>query len=131
MRLALIDNSTITGVQRLFGQIPVKNTLSIDMDILCLESLLESILFYDTVAIIDDYKPAYRTNRQNSFPKLLSLTPAIISYNELIAKTKYLSDNIIPKVEGGQFTDGDFKPFFDLLKMNVTFTWDMASSVFS
>lgn len=130
MRFALIDNSTLTGVQRLLGQIPIKNTLSIDMDILCLESLLEAILFYDIIAVIDDYKPAYRNNRKDAFPQLLSLDPDHISYTELLSNAKSITDGIIPRVVGGQFTDGDFKPFFDLLKMNVTFTWDMSSSIY-
>jgi hypothetical protein len=43
-------------------------------------------------------------------------------------KAKDLTESIIPRVEAGQMTDEDFKPFLDLLRMNVTFTWDMASS---
>ena len=73
MRFALIDNSTLTGIQRLLGQIPVKNTLTVDMDILCLENLIEAILFYDQVAFIDDYKPEYREQRAKLFQGLLSL----------------------------------------------------------
>jgi hypothetical protein len=130
MRYALIDNSTLTGVQRLFGQIPIKNTLVTDMDVLCLESLVEAILFYDQIFVIDDYKPYFRNSRTKSFPFLSSLGPDSLPIHELTATTKKLTESIVPRVEGGQFTDKDFKPFFDLLKMNVTFTWDMASSVY-
>src|SRR5947207_9755752 len=130
MRYALIDNSTLTGVQRLFGQIPIKNTLVTDMDVLCLESLVEAILFYDQIFVIDDYKPYFRDSRTKSFPFLSSLGPDSLPIHELTATTKKLTESIVPRVEGGQFTDKDFKPFFDLLKMNVTFTWDMASSVY-
>ena len=130
MRCALIDNSTLTGVQRLLGQIPIKNTVVTDMDVLCLESLIEAILFYDQIFIIDDYKPYFRDSRKRTFPFVTALGPGAVPIDELIATSKKLTEDIVPRVEGGQFTDKDFKPFFDLLKMNVTFTWDMASSVF-
>src|SRR5919205_617329 len=130
MRYALIDNSTLTGVQRLLGQITIKNTLVTDMDILCLESLVEAILFYDEIFVIDDYKPYFRENRKSTFPYLTFLGTDVISFQELTRTTKGLTEGIVPRVEGGQFTDQDFKPFFDMLRMNVTFTWDMSSSVY-
>ena len=130
MRFALVDNSTLTAVQRLMGQIPVKNTLSLDMDILCLEHLLEAILFYDEIIAIDDYKPQFREYRKLSFPRILSIDPEVISYEQLLSSARNFTRNIIPRVEAGQFTDEDFRPFFELLKMNVVFTWDMRSSVF-
>ena len=130
MRFALIDNSTLTAVQRLLGRIPIKNTLGIDMDILCLENLLEAILFYDKVVVIDDYKPQFRKYRERSFPNILSIEPDVILYDDVLYNARKFTENIIPRVEAGQFADGDFKPFFDLLKMNVVFTWDMASSVY-
>src|SRR6185503_13678788 len=130
MRYALIDNSTLTGVQRLFGQIPIKNTLVTDMDVLCLESLIEAILFYDEIFVIDDYKPYFRDSRRKAFPFITALGPRAVPIDELIAASKKLTEDIVPRVDAGQFTDKDFKPFFDLLKMNVTFTWDKASSVY-
>jgi hypothetical protein len=130
MRFALIDNSTLTGVQRLLGRISVRNTLCVDMDILCLENLIEAILFYDRVAVVDDYKRKYRDQRRTTFPNLLNLTPTNIAYDQIISRAKEITEGIIPRVEAGQFTDGDFRPFFDLLKMNVTFTWDMRSSIY-
>lgn len=130
MRYALIDNSTLTGVQRLLGEIPIQNKLVIDMDILCLESLMEAVLFYDKILVIDDYKPIFKQSRQNAFPYITALGEDVLPVGELVSITKDLTESIVPRVEGGQFTDQDFKPFFDLLKMNVTFTWDMSSSVY-
>ena len=128
MRYALLDNSTLTGVQRLLGQITIKNKAAIDMDILCLESVLEAILFYDVIAIVDDYKPQHRASREAQFPKFITLSPKNFPYNMALGHAKTLTESIVPRVEAGQFTDDDFRPFFDLLKMNVIFTWDMASS---
>lgn len=128
MRYALLDNSTLTGVQRLLGQISIKNTAAVDMDILCLESMLEAILFYDFISVIDDYKPQYKANREANFPKFITLSPENFPYNTALGHAKAITESIVPKVEAGQFSDEDFRPFFNLLKMNVIFTWDMASS---
>jgi hypothetical protein len=128
MRYALLDNSTLTGVQRLLGQISIKNKAAIDMDILCLESVLEAILFYDFISVVDDYKPQYRASREANFPKFITLSPENFPYDTSLTHAKNITESIVPKVEAGQFTDDDFKPFFDLLRMNVIFTWDMASS---
>jgi hypothetical protein len=120
----------LTGVQRLLGQIPIKNTIVTDMDVLCLESLIEAILFYDEVVVIDDYKASFRDIREKTFPFITPLGPDVVAIDELLAASKKLTEDIVPRVEAGQFTDKDFKPFFDLLRMNVTFTWDKASSVY-
>lgn len=128
MRYALLDNSTLTGVQRLLGEIPIKNKSVVDMDILCLESLIEAILFYDTIITIDDYKESYRKSRQKAFPQIMTIDRDILPMNTLLVQTKKIADTIIPRVEAGHFVDNDFKPFFDLLKMNVICTWDMSGS---
>lgn len=130
MRIALIDNSTLTGVQRLLGQIRIINKSTIDMDILCLESLIEAILFYDAISVVDDYKPQFRQGRRRAFPDLRYIDSNVIGLQQLTQQAKSLTEDIIPRVEAGQFTDKDFQPFFDMLKMNVTFTWDMTSSVY-
>ena len=130
MRYALIDNSTLTGIERLLGHIPIKNTATIDGDILCLENLIEAILFYDGVVAIEDYKPSFQEIRKETFSTLIFLKPEFMSYDDLIKTSQEISNSIIPTVKAGQFTDGDFRPFFDMLRMNVTFTWDIASSEF-
>src|SRR5690242_10238670 len=117
MRYALIDNSTLTGVQRLLGQIPIKNTLVTDMDILCLESLVEAVLFYDKVIVIDDYKPNFPESRKQSFPFLSSLSEDSLPLQDIIATSRNITDSIVPRVEAGKFTDQDFKPFVELLRM--------------
>lgn len=45
MRKALVDNATLTAVQRLNGDILVKNKYDLDGDILAMEGLLQAILF--------------------------------------------------------------------------------------
>lgn len=130
MRYALVDNSTLTGIQRLLGQVPIKNKLVIDMDVLCLESLLQAILFYDRIIMIDDYKESYRVSRHKAFPELMPVGSDVLNLDQLLSSTQSIASNIVPCVEAGRFTDGDFKPFFELLKMHTTFTWDMSGSAY-
>lgn len=130
MRYALIDNSTLTAVQRLLGEIPIQNKHVIDGDILAFENLLQAILFYDKVLYLDDYKEQYRYSRREYFKSILPMVPSKVAYKELIREAQGITSDIIPCVEGGKFTDDDFAPFFKQLRMNVLFTWDMSSSIY-
>jgi hypothetical protein len=130
MRYALFDNASLTAVQRILGGIPLRNKYVIDSDILALENYIQAILFYDTLVYINDYKEYFRDSRRAFFANMHEHTPSTYVYDNLLTQAQKLTESIIPRVESGQMTDEDFKPFLDLLKMNVTFTWDMSSSVY-
>jgi len=130
MRYALFDNSSLTAVQRILGGIKLRNKYVIDSDILALESYIQAILFYDTLVYIDDYKDHFRESRRSFFSNMHAYTPTKSFYNALLEKSKDLMEGIVPRVESGQMTDENFRPFLDLLKMNITFTWDMSNSVY-
>ncbi len=130
MRYAMIDNSTLTAVQRLLGEIKVKNKATIDMDILCFENYIESILFYDEIIAIDDYKEEFRNSRKEYFNDIKFIPKTEFDYDFFINKSLEKTTDISPKIEGGFITDDNFKEFFKLLRMNMVFTWDMTSSVF-
>lgn len=130
MRYAIVDNATLTAVQRLLGDIPIYNKHGIDGDILAFETLIQSILFFDEVYYVNDYKAEHRDERSRYFSYLGQLDIDGESYETLLKETTKFSDDIIPQIEGGVFTDSDFKPFFELLKMHNIFTWDMSSSVY-
>jgi hypothetical protein len=55
LRSALIDNSTLTAIQRLLGVITVKDKNIIDSDILAFEQMVEAILFFDKIVCIEDW----------------------------------------------------------------------------
>lgn len=130
MRYALVDNSTLTAVQRVLGEIPIKNKYLVDGDILCLESYIQAILFYDKLVFLDDYKEEHRASRKAYFNNLLSFKPSLGGYNSLLTQAKRITEDIVPCVQGGKIADQDFRPFFELLKMNLIFTWDFRSSVY-
>lgn len=130
MRYALIDNSTLTGIQRLLGEIPVKNKNIIDNDILTFENYIQSILFYDELICIDDYKPKYQHLRKNYFSDIKFISKDIFDYQNFINQSNEITKNIILRIEGGKITDSDFKRYFEQLKMTFQFTWDMSASKF-
>ncbi|HBN83630.1 MAG TPA: hypothetical protein DDZ89_07265 [Clostridiales bacterium] len=130
MRYAIVDNATLTAVQRLLGDIPIYNKHAIDGDILAFETLIQSILFFDEVYYVNDYKAEYKDQRSCYFGYLGQLDIDDKSYEALLKETTKFSDDVIPQIQGGVFTDSNFNPFFELLKMHNIFTWDMSSSVY-
>lgn len=124
----IIDNSTLTAVQRLLGDIPIMNKHAIDGDILAFETLLQAILFSDDVCYLDDYKDEHRKSRERCFYHLGRMQIDEKHYASFLRHTTELNRDVVPTIEGGFFTDSDFAPFFELLHMNTIFTWDMSSS---
>jgi hypothetical protein len=66
-RRILVDNATLSGVERITGVSRTLNLNNIHNDILCLEKLITAILFSDTLIGIDDYKDKYRSSRLKNF----------------------------------------------------------------
>lgn len=128
MRYALIDNSTLTGIQRLLGEIPVKNTAIIDNDIVAFENYIQAILFYDEIICIDDYKKRYREKRTKFFPNIRFIPTDIFDYDGFIEKANDLTKDIALQVNGGRISDKDFKEYFERMHMTFRFTWDVSAS---
>lgn len=124
----IVDNATLTAVQRLLGEITIRDKSVIDGDILALESLLQTYLFSDKVMYVDDYKKEFRDRRKEYFNFLDVVDIDKNTYDDVLRATYNEVADIIPRIEGGFITDNDFKPFFEILRMNNIFTWDMSSS---
>lgn len=56
MTNAIIDNSTLTAVERVIGSIPVAPRYDLSGDLSAFESYLSTLLFYDQPVRVDDYK---------------------------------------------------------------------------
>jgi len=126
----IIDNSTLTAVQRLMGEIPIKNKNTIDGDILALETFVQAVLFYDDVFFVDDYKTEYKDARKKYFKYIYPIELDDETYSSIIQKTQSLTNDFIPQVKKRSFDNKTLNDFFDILKMNITFTWDLSSSVY-
>jgi len=130
MSKALIDNASLTAIQRIFGQITVFNPDTRTSDLLALENLINAILFYDEIICIDNYKDKYREERKKLFPFIKFIDPDKYGLNslDLIAKNEARKNR--PIIRGGEFVNDDFYQFIESLKMNIVCTWDLSSSVY-
>jgi hypothetical protein len=130
MSYALIDNATLTAVQRVLGQIVVKNLDTVNGDLVAMENFLQAILFYDDLICIDNYKPKHREERKKLFNFVQFLTPQDVNLNVIEQQAQSEASMIRPEIRGGEFVDDDFRELLEQLKMNVVCTWDLRSSVY-
>lgn len=128
MSYVLIDNSTLTSVQRLLGEIQINNKNIIEGDILATENLIQSILFYDDILVIDDYKEEFKEERKKRFDFIKFLSPKDFDFESIQDSAKKEAIGFQPKIEGGQFKDEDFRKLLELLNLNIITTWDISSS---
>ncbi len=130
MTYALIDNSTLTAVQRLTGQALTKSKDSVDTDIVAFENYIQAILFYDRLVAVDDYIPAHRDARIASFPDITFLNKSDFNLDEIEATATAKANQLKPKLQGGEFVNDYFKKLIELLQTHIVCTWDISSSVY-
>jgi hypothetical protein len=130
MSYALIDNASLTAVERTLGDITINNTDTINGDLVAFENTIQAILFYDNLICIDNYKDEYREARKEKFGfiNFLSESDHDLSKLDMIAKTE--AQQIKPEIKGGEFVDNDFGKLIDMLKLNMVCTWDLRSSAY-
>jgi hypothetical protein len=123
-RLALIDNSTLSAVERLLALTETRNLYNIDHDIACFEKLVHTILFYDEIYLVDDYKEYFRERRKEvfSFIKIADL-----SETEYRGASKEAADFAAKRpfeMEKGEPV-GDTLKFFENLLLRPQLRWDV------
>lgn len=130
MTYALLDNATLTAVQRLSGRVQTKSTDSVDTDIIALENLVQAILFYDDLIAIDDYIPAHRDERIAFFPYIRFLDSKTYNLDQINTSAAQIASTLRPQIKGGEFADDDFKNLMELLQTHIVCTWDISSSIY-
>ncbi|MGE4500648.1 MAG: hypothetical protein AB7C96_09915 [Hydrogenovibrio sp.] len=130
MSYALIDNASLTAVDRVTGRILVKNPDTINGDLVAFENVIQAILFYDNLVCIDNYKPEHREARINTFDYIRFLPQDDLGLTKVDQLAKNEAQQIKPELRGGEFVDEDFKKLVEMLKLNMICTWDMRSSVY-
>jgi hypothetical protein len=130
MSYALIDNASLTAIQRVMGQVEVKNPDTVNGDLMALENFLQAILFYDDVICIDNYKEEYKEDRSKYFDFIRFLSPKDFHLGPIDNKAQSEANTIRPEIRGGEFVDQDFRELLDLLRMNMVCTWDLRTSVY-
>jgi hypothetical protein len=128
MTAVIIDNSTLSAVQRLAGTIPAPNSYDAQGDYSALENLFVHLLFFDDYYFVDDYKEEFRSARMKEFSFIHPIPPSSFPYSEIealaVAKTKQL----ILDIRGGKQTDGLLKEFLEEINLHVACAWHMQSS---
>lgn len=61
----LIDNSTISSVQRALGFVPIAEPNLLDMEHVALGRFVEAFLFHDQLVIPDNYKEEFSEQRKD------------------------------------------------------------------
>lgn len=130
MTYALIDNATLTAVQRIEGEILTRSKDSVETDIVAFENYIQSILFYDRIIAVDDYIPEHRNNRLSHFNNISFLDKKSFGLDVIENEAKRISDELQPKLRGGQFVNDDFRKLIELLQTHIICTWDISSSVY-
>ena len=130
MSYVLIDNASLTAVERALGEIVVKNPDTINGDLVAFENLVQAILFYDDLICVDNYKPQFKKSRASKFDFIRFLSEDDFDLNEIDFLAKKQARALNPEIRGGEFVDNDFKSLIELLKLNMVCTWDNSSSVY-
>ncbi|WP_019021523.1 hypothetical protein [Thioalkalivibrio sp. ALE23] len=130
MSYALIDNASLTAVQRAMGDVVVRTPDTVNGDIAALESFVQAILFYDDLVCLDNYKEEHREEREARFHFVRFIDPKNFKLEGVEDKAAREAANIRPEIRGGEFVNEDFRELLHQLKMNMVCTWDLRSSVY-
>jgi len=130
MAYALLDNASLTAVERATGSIICNNADTVDGDLVAIENLIQAILFYDELICIDNYKENHKEAREKKFDYIKFISPQELGLNKVEEIAKKEASSILPEIRGGEFVDSDFKSLIEQLKLNIICTWDMRSSVY-
>ncbi|MBB4100526.1 hypothetical protein [Sphingomonas kyeonggiensis] len=128
MLSAIVDNSTITAVQRVLGHIPVSEGFPIEGDISAFDQYLQTLLLYDEVAFLDDYKEEYRKERASKFPELVVLSENPDSYERMLQDARSLTSDMVYHVKNGDLQSDPMSQFLRAMDLHVVPAWYMQSS---
>lgn len=123
-RRILVDNATLSGVERLTGASQTLNLNNIDNDILCLEKLITAILFSDSVIGVDDYKDSFKSQRLKKFDFIDFLKIEPENYNALTRESAEFARSMVFSFDGSKPV-GDVVSFFESLRIDPQLRWDV------
>lgn len=121
---AIVDNATLSGVERLLGVSEIKNLNYIDNDIACFEKLITAILFSDQIIGVDDYKDKYRSARLKRFDFIDFKNIEDENYREISYKAAEFARSMTFSLENAK-PAGDVVAFFESLRLNPQLRWNV------
>lgn len=123
-RKILVDNATLSGVERITGASQTLNLSNVDNDILCLEKLITAILFSDELIGIDDYKDEYRSSRLKEFDFVSFSKIDGAEYASFANESADFARSMLFSFDGSK-PAGDVVSFFEALRINPQLRWDV------
>jgi hypothetical protein len=130
MTNAVVDNSTLSAVERVLGHIPIDGHYDLSGDLSAFEAYLSSLLFYDQPVRIDDYKAEFASARAQHFPEIGAVQFEPGSYETLLQQARKLASGIFLRIHGGDLGDDILGRFLKDLDLHVCPAWHMQSSDF-
>lgn len=131
MRTAVIDNATVSSVQRALGKAKVRDASLLDVEQAALDRFVQAVLFSDQVAVPDNYKEQFTASRKS----LLSAFGV-----NFIAVDRPIDDSlnaVAAKLAGPwteAFVEGSdralFSQYLGQVEAFSTFIWEHSSSAF-
>ena len=123
-RRIIIDNATLSGVERLTGTSQTLNLNYVDNDILCLEKLVTAILFSDQLIGVDDYKDEYRSKRLKNFDFINFSRIEADRYSDISADAAKFARSMTFSFKDTK-PAGDVVSFFESLRIDPQLRWDV------
>ncbi|QKC90600.1 hypothetical protein EB230_20990 [Mesorhizobium sp. NZP2234] len=123
-RRVVIDNATLSGVERITGMSQTLNLNNVDNDILCLEKLVTAILFSDELIGVDDYKDEFRSSRLKNFDFIGFTKIDQPTYAALAEDAAKFARSMAFSFEGSK-PAGDVVSFFEALRIDPQLRWDV------
>jgi|TARA_B100000378_G_scaffold153082_1_gene123486 hypothetical protein len=130
MTNAIIDNSTLSAVERVVGKVPTKPNYDLTGDLSAFDSYLAALLFYDNPVRIDDYKPEFAKARAQNFPELGTVKFEDSTYDDFDAAAREISSAGTLSIQAGDVEENDLGQFLRDLDLHVCPAWVMQSSDF-
>ena len=126
----IVDNSTLSSIQRITGQIQVPQNYSIEGDYSAFENFLSNLMFYDNLYFLDDYKEEYKKERRSQFGYIRPITTKSFPYSELEEHSVEITDHLMFDIRGGKVSSSALTDFLEVMGLHLTCAWQMQSSDF-
>jgi hypothetical protein len=130
MSSVLIDNSTLTSIQRLSGTAPAPRSYDPQGDYAAFEAFATTLMFNDSFYYIDDYKEAFRASRADEFRFVRAVGMEEFPYSDVEFHAKELTEGLLLDIRAGRMEPGVIKEFLESVGLHLTAAWQMQSSDF-
>jgi len=131
MICTLIDNATVSSVQRALGKAQTRDLTVLDVEHAALERFAEAVLLSDSVVVPDNYKQPFTSARKKLLSQLgvqfIPVAPAVdASLNDL---ARSMVDPWLEAFNAGK-DRGLFKEYLSQINAFSNFIWEHKSSEF-